>query len=209
MNFVVKPDFLTSEDVEIIKSYEKPSIGEIQNYHIKSVNDAVKGWSIMHDFNKTEVSKEVTQFQGEGTLVDEVPNYYRELGQRIADDVGISSEHMFLQYIVIGSSGEIRKHYDAGKPGYVTYKCNVSVAGPQNDQIHVGDEVLPITLQGLYCFEANLYKHWMESSDIPRIHLSYGYILPYATLGWEEDCPRVRLSNKIWKAYISRTTPDR
>lgn len=202
MKFVVHPDFITQDEVGIIKSYEKPSINEIQNYHIRSVNDAVRGWSIMKDFSQTDISKEVTHFQGDGTIVEEVPAYFQDLGHRIAATLGISDEHMFFQYIVIGSGGEIRKHYDAGKPGYITYKCNICVEGPPEDSIFVGDDELAITPLGLYCFEANLYKHWMNTSDITRIHLSYGYLIPYADLSWDENHPRIRLSNRIWKAYI-------
>jgi len=79
---------------------------------------------------------------------------------------------------MIGSGGEIRKHYDVGIPGYITYKCNICVSGPENDLIYAGKEFLTINPLSLYCFEANLYKHWMNSSPIPRMHLSYGFILP-------------------------------
>jgi hypothetical protein len=204
MKFVVQPDFITQDEVGIIKSYEKPQIGEIQNYHIKSVNDAARGWTIMKDFSRTDASKEVTRFQGDGTLVEEVPVYFKDLGHRIARAVGVSDEHMFFQYIVIGPGGEIRKHYDAGKPGYITYKCNVCVEGPADDFIYVGDDVLSAKPLGLYCFEANLYKHWMDTSDVTRIVLSYGFLVPYDSLGWAEDSPRIRLSNRIWQAYIGR-----
>lgn len=204
MKFVVTPNFITRQDVDIIKSFQKPPTTEILNYHIKSVNDGVKGWSVMYDFNKTAVSQEVTKFQGDGTMIDELPAYYEQLGHRIAETVGVSSENMFFQYILIGSGGQVGKHYDAGKPGYVTYKCNICVEGPAEDLIHVDKGTLPVTPLGLYCFEANLYKHWMETHDAPRIHLSYGYIVPYADLGWSSDAPRVRLSNRIWNAYIQQ-----
>jgi hypothetical protein len=205
MKFVICPNFISPDEVGFIKSFEKPALNEIQNYHIKSVADAVKGWSIMMDFSRTEVSKEVTGFQGDGTLVESVPDYYKQLGHRIAEGVGISAEHMFFQYILVGPGGQIRKHYDAGKPGYVTYKCNICVEGPEDDVIFVGTETLPVTPLGLYCFEANFYKHWMNTSDVPRIHLSYGYLVPYADLGWDENNSRVRLSNRIWQAYIGRS----
>jgi hypothetical protein len=205
MRFLVRDGFLTQDDVKIIKSFEKPSTAEIQNYHIKSVNDAAMGWTIMKDFSQTEVSKEVTRFQGDGTLVENVPDYYKDLGHRIAKAVQVSDEHMFFQYIVVGSRGEIRKHYDAGKPGYVTYKCNLVVEGPPGDYIHVGDDIMVCPTLGMYCFEANLYKHWMEPSDTPRLHLSYGFLVPYADIGWDENHSRVRLSNRIWKSYMSRS----
>jgi len=203
MKFIVQPDFLSTSDVEFIKTFERPESGEIQNYHIKSVNEAVNGWSAMFDISHTPLTEEVVRFQGDGTLGFKYPSYYIELGHRIASAVGVSAENMFFQYIVVGAGGEVRKHYDAGKPGYVTYKCNVVVEGPLQDIVYVGDEVMHLTPSCLYCFEANLYKHWMTVIDSPRIHLSYGFIVPYADLGWDEHSPRVRLSNRIWKAYIS------
>lgn len=203
MNFVTQPNFIDKNDVSIIESFDKPVLEEIQNYHIKHVSDGVKGWSTMFDFSKTSLTKELTKLQGDGTLIKEVPDYYKHLGVRIAEFVGISSENMYFQYIVIGANGEIRKHYDVGKPGYITYKCNICVSGPDNDVIYVGNaDKLEISPLSLYCFEANLYKHWMNSCDIPRVHLSYGFILPYSDLGWDENCLRVRLSNKIWNMYM-------
>jgi hypothetical protein len=44
----------------------------------------------------------------------------------------------------------------------------------------------------------------MNTSDAPRILLSYGFIIPIEELGYKESDSRVRLSNKIWKAFISK-----
>lgn len=204
MNYIVKPNYISQDDVDFIKSFQKPEISEINDHHIKTVNESVKGWSIMHDFSLTDISKEITQFQGDGTLIKDVPVYYKNLGHKIASDLGIKSDHMFFQYILIGSGGQVKKHYDVGKPGYITYKCNICVDGPEKDHIHVGNELMPVTPRGLYCFEANLYKHWMDTCDVPRIHLSYGFILEYSELGFKEESSIIKLSNKIWNLYMSK-----
>lgn len=109
-----------------------------------------------------------------------------------------------FRFIVVGPGGEVRKHYDAGKPGYIVYKCNIVVSGPTNDMIHVGKKTMSIPPKCLYCFEANLYKHWIDPADESRVHLSYGYIVPYSDLGWDVNSDQVRLSNKIWSIYMKK-----
>ena len=202
MRFITKPNFINERDVALIKLFKRPETQEIKNEHIRAVNEQSLGWTSMYDFSKTDLTRELSQFQGDGTCIDSVPDYYRELGLRIASELNISSDNMYFQYISLGAGGQVKQHYDAGKPGYVTYKCNICVEGPDHDVINVHKHEMNIEPRSLYCFEANLYKHWMEASDTPRIHLSYGFILPYADLGWDEESPRIRMSNKIWKAYM-------
>jgi uncharacterized cupin superfamily protein len=96
------------------------------------------------------------------------------------------------------------KHYDAGIPGYITYKCNICVSGPENDTLFIDNSEFNLKLGDLYCFEANFYKHWVNPSEIPRVLLSYGFILPIEELGYKESDSRVRLSNRIWKIFISK-----
>lgn len=205
MKFVTRKNFVTLEEIEEINSYYNSFPREkvvIENNHIKEINEATNGWTILCDLTKTDISIEVSKFQGDATCVEDVPNVLRKISDRIAYDLKISSRHVFVQYISVGSNGEVRKHYDAGKPGYVTYKCNVCLDGPDLDYIYVDSFKHEIDKFDLYCFEANLYKHWMDKSSFPRIHLSYGFIIPYDDLGWYEDHPRIRLSNRIWKNYI-------
>lgn len=195
-------NFITSNEVEEIIQYSPPKLKSIDNDHIKKVNEATNGWSILCDLTQTSVSKEVAKFQGDNTLVDKVPSIFHNLADRISSSLSISKEHVFFQYIVVGKQGEVKKHYDAGKPGFVTYKCNICVDGPELDVIYVDRNEVSINKLDLYCFEANFYKHWMNKNDCPRIHLSYGFLIPYVELGWSESDPRVRLSNRIWRAYI-------
>lgn len=189
------------EQAEIIlHAQNPPEQNEIINEHIREVNAKTKGWSILCDFTKTSVSSTVAKFQGDSTLVQEVPDIYHRLAHRIADKLHLSSEHLFFQLIVLGENGKVSPHYDAGLPGYITYKCNIYVQGPP-DVIFVDKNKIEIQELDLYHFEANLYKHWMEAKNIKRIHLSYGFLIPYKDLGWDADSPRVRLSNKIWKFF--------
>lgn len=198
-------NFISQEESEAILAYS-PTRNDsiIENEHIRAVAEATNGWTVLCDLTKTEVSSEVAKFQGDTTCVDEVPRIFFELADRIADALPVSRDNVFFQYIVLGSGGKVKKHYDAGKPGYITYKCNICVTGPEKDAIFVGDEIMSVSPLDLYCFEANFYKHWMETSEQPRIHLSYGFLLPYSELGWQGDSSRVRLSNRIWEAYIER-----
>jgi hypothetical protein len=208
MKFITVPYFITAEEASQIINFNPPRQEVvIENEHIKTVNDATKGWSVLCDLTNTEVSNEVAKFQGDATLIEQVPEIFHELAERIAHKLSISSNHVFFQYIMVGGNGEVRKHYDAGKPGYITYKCNICVSGPSEDVVHVDDLDMLIGQHDLYCFEANLYKHWMDKSDQTRVHLSYGFLLPYSDLGWEENSPRIRLSNRIWRAYIGNHRP--
>lgn len=205
MNFKKIQAFISeSEKKEIIDyafNYKHENVN-IKNDHIKEVNMATNGWSILYDITKTNISQEISKFQGDSTQINEIPEVFLNISKRIADTLKISSTNVFVQCIYLGKDGEVRKHYDAGKPGYITYKCNIFVDGPDDDVIYVDDTKNIIEKLDLYCFEANLYKHWMDKSNVGRIHLSYGFIIPYDDLGWYEEHPRIRLSNRIWKNYI-------
>lgn len=196
-----------SESSQIIEigNYLKPNENlEIENEHIRTINEGTNGFSILCDFSKTEISSSVAKFQGDATNVDTVPHLLHELAFRISEKTGISKDHVFCQYIKIGSNGKVMKHYDAGIPGYVTYKCNICVSGPEKDTLFIDDSEFSLELGDLYCFEANFYKHWVNSSETPRVLLSYGFILPIEELGYKESDSRVRLSNRIWKTFISK-----
>lgn len=197
-------DFLPQEETnEILNFNYKPNDMFIKNKHIKEVNDSMKGWSILCNFSKNEVTNYISKFQGDSTNVDDVPNIFWYLSTKIADVLNINNNNIFFQYIYIGKNGQVKKHYDAGMPGFITYKANIVILGPKVDYIYVGKDKIEIKPNDLYAFEANFYKHWLEKSDIPRIHLSYGFILPYEELGYNENDPRVKLSNKIWKKWIT------
>lgn len=203
MNFKQIKNFITDKEREAILEFasQEPEKKDIENDHIRKINDLTKGWSTLYDVTKTDVSKQISKFQGDATVVDTIPEIFLELGARIADQ-NIDPTNVFFQYIVVNSGGKVYKHYDAGMPGYITYKCNICVDGPEPDEIYVGKDKFELENKDLYCFEANFYKHWLETSDTKRVHLSYGFIIPYSAFGWDEEDSRVRLSNRIWQKFI-------
>lgn len=198
-------NFITTQEAEeILNSSFLREKKYIENDHIREVNAATNGWTILYDITKTPISQEVSKFQGDTTQIASVPSIFITIADRISQSINISNENVFFQYISLGSGGQVKKHYDAGKPGYITYKCNICIDGPDIDCINVDRVSFPIRKFDLYCFEANLYKHWMEISDKNRIHLSYGFIIPCNDLGWKEKDPRIKLSNRIWSKYINQ-----
>jgi hypothetical protein len=207
MNYRYINDFISdSEREELLrlgKQFESNSCVEITNEHIKKINEGTKGFSILCDMTHTDVSETIAKFQGDATTIETVPDFFHEIADRISKKVGLSKNHIFCQYIVLGAGGRVPKHYDAGMPGYVTYKCNVCISGPETDLLCVDKSEYDLRLGDLYCFEANFYKHWMNASDSARVVLSYGFIVPLEELGYKDTDPRVRMSNRIWKAFIS------
>lgn len=195
-------NFITEEESSLISNFNFSHDNYIDNDHIREVNKATRGYSILCDMTQTDISREVSKSQGDNTLFEKTPPIFRDIGERIANTLQINKDHYFFQYIYLGDCGIVKPHYDAGMPGYITYKCNIFVNGPDLDSIYIDKNTYTIQKLDLYSFEANLYKHWMGSS-VPRIHLSYGFLLPYADLGWT-DCPRIRLSNRIWRTFIER-----
>lgn len=199
LNFISEAE--EQEIVQFARSYQ-PAHTDVNNQHIKSVNDHLKGYSILKDMTETPVSSYLAKYQGDNTVVQTVPDIFYQIKDRIADTLKISKDHVYFQVGIIRAGGEVRPHYDAGMPGYVTYKCNVAVIGPAEDKIYIDKSHLTVQPRCLYAFEASLYKHWAEKCDCDRVLLSYGFMLPYQELGWTEDAPRIRLSKRIWAAFI-------
>lgn len=173
----------------------------ILNRHIKEINDHIKGFSVLCDLSKTGLSNYISQFQGDNTNVDMVSPLIISIKNRIINELELDGEHNFVQIIGIDENGQVKPHYDAAAPGYITYKCNVAISGPENDKIFVGKDYLEYDNRNLYCFEASLYKHWLEPATVPRVLLSYGFLVPYENLGWEEADPRVKMSRKIYSHF--------
>ena len=205
MNFKLIENFISAQEREEILEYSKSQKdvvpGDIKNVHVKAVNEQIKGSSITCDMTNTEVSKAASKYQGDSTCVTSVPELFYNIKDRISDEVKINKENVFFQFLQLKSGGAVPMHYDASAPGYITYKCNIPVIGPNTDDVHIDKSVFSFPMLSLYCFEANLYKHWANASDEKRIILSYGFIVPYADLGWKESDGRVRLSNKLWKKF--------
>jgi len=204
MNLIVLNDFISEAEKNEIAEYSSQCLKpkQIDNPHIKKIDEHTMGGTVLCDFSCNEITKNVIPYQGSGTFVDNVPKLYHALADRISDELKVSNKNVFFQYIVLGAGGRVHSHYDAGMPGYVTYKCNICVSGPDEDSFFVDGQPVTIKPGSLYCFEANLFKHWMRTSDTIRIHLSYGFIVPNEDLGWEANSPRIRLGERIWKAFM-------
>lgn len=204
MNLKIHSNFITEAEAEIIKNYGNEFVdheSKINNEDIRMVNEQTNGWSVACDLTKTEPSQKVSFYQGDATNLAQVPQFFMDLADRIATTLVIDQSHVFFQYIHLGTGGKVLSHYDLGLPGYITYKCNVFVDGPEEDSLSVDKINVPLKKYDLYCFEASLFRHSMESTRYIRTHLSYGFLLPYQDLGWSENDPRVRLSQKIWRKF--------
>lgn len=204
MNFKLINDFISGAEKLEIKSFNFVNkMDKIKNEHIKRLNEETYGCSALYDFSNTELTRYIGGFQGDATKIDEAPEIYYEIGKRIGDTLNLNQDHMFFQYIIVGPGGKVAPHYDAGVPGYATYKCNICVEGPKDDPIHVYKNSYHLNAGDLYCFEANMFKHWLPAGETKRVHLSYAFIIPNADLGWSEDHPKIRLANRIWKNFIN------
>jgi hypothetical protein len=208
MNFKLIKDFIsTTEQTEVLNYGELQQdvvYENIENIHVKAVNEQIKGSSITCDMTGTEISKAAAKYQGDTTCVPFVPELFYNIKDRISNEIGINKEHVFFQFLQLKSGGAVPMHYDVSAPGYITYKCNIPVIGPETDEVYIDKSIFSFPMLSLYCFEANLYKHWANACAQKRIILSYGFIVPYADLGWKESDGRVRLSNKLWKIFIKK-----
>lgn len=203
-NYKHIPGFLSQKEIQECLAWKPPLNDAVfKNEHIGKVNSETVGGSVLCDFSQTEISREVAIFQGDATVISESPEIFHRIADRICDS-DIPGDHVFFQAIWLGAGGKVRSHYDAGKPGYSTYKCNIYLQGPEQDSIWIDGDEFQYSIGDLSCFEANLYKHWLDKSDVPRMYLSYGFIVPIEFMGWEKDDPRIRLSDRIWRKFIGR-----
>ncbi len=207
MNFRLIEGFISMQEQDEILAYgntqQEVVPTEISNIHVKAISEKLKGSSITCDMTGTEVSSAASKYQGDVTCVSAVPQIFYDLKDKIANAININQEHVFFQFLTLNPAGKVPMHYDVAVPGFITYKCNVAVIGPEIDEIYIDKEVFSFPQHSLYCFEASLYKHWAIPSTSKRIVLSYGFMLPYADLGWDINDPRVKLSNRIWKKFQS------
>jgi hypothetical protein len=174
----------------------------LNDHHLKHLISKLNGMSYMYDISKTEMTEKITAFQSGGHVMkDELPPVFYRLIEKITSTVGIPQEHMFLQIVDMNHGGAVHKHYDAAFPGYVNYKCNISVLS-EDYEFTIDDQTVYVKQSDLYCFEASLYKHWTPNPFTGRrILLSFGFMVPYDKLGRNSEDPRVRLSNRILKYF--------
>lgn len=173
------------------------------NVHLSHLIDKIRGNSHMYDISKTEITKEITSFQsgGNDVMKEELTQVFHSLIDRISETINLPLSNSFLQIVDMDKGGIIGGHYDAASDGYINYKCNISVLA-EDYEFTIDSETLNIKEGDLYCFEASLYKHWTNKPFTSRrILLSFGFMLPYETLGRTINDPRVRLSRRIQKIF--------
>jgi hypothetical protein len=176
----------------------------VENIHIKTVAEGLKGVAHMWDISKTEVSTYLSTFQSDGNLrTEELPSSVFDILQRISDLTGFK-ENIFLQIIDQSTGGEIKPHYDTAYPGYINVKANTPVIS-ESYKLFVGEEVWDIEEGDLYTFEASLYKHWALPFNSRRVLLSFGFGVPYEKIGRTKDDPLIRMSERIYRYFQNGT----
>lgn len=204
MNLHSISNFISDEEKNLVTQWSNTCKAkeEPENSHIKEIHDYLNGFALMCDLSNTDISNIVCKFQGDSTIVDSVPEIIVQIRDKISERLSLNKDHSFVQMISMKKGGIVKAHYDAAAPGYITYKCNLHIHGDA-DKIYIDNNIIESKPGSLYCFEASLYKHWVGQCKSNRILLSYGFVLPYKDLGWDEDAPRVKMSNRIYKKFQS------
>jgi len=175
--------------------------GNDSNYHLSELSKDLKGKSCIFDISDTPLTNYITKFQSISDVSkEELPLFIHDIIERITKEFGFPKDHIFLQAVDMNKGGKINPHYDASIDGYINYKCNISVLS-EDYELFVGEESIKIQETDLYGFEASLYKHWTNEFNSRRVFLSFGFIVPYASLNRGESDPRVRLSRRIYKYF--------
>jgi hypothetical protein len=201
-NFKTIKDFLTKKErkdvLECLAGLQNTNSVD-GSVHIETISKELNGNSHMFDISKTEISKQLSNFQS-GNTIQETPEILIKIQNKIADVVDISTDNVFVQLIEMNEGGRILPHYDSSVEGYVNYKCNISVLS-EDYNFYVDNSPVKIKENDFYAFEASLYKHHTDRFNNKRILLSYGFILPYAELGRNKNDYRVNLSRRIIKYF--------
>lgn len=205
MKYSLFHNFLRNDEKNAIIEYVNTinHKSKADNVHLSHLIDKIRGNSHMYDISKTEITKEITSFQsgGNDVMKEELPQVFHSLIDRISETTNLPLSNSFLQIVDMDKGGIIGGHYDAASDGYINYKCNISVLA-EDYEFTIDSETLNIKEGDLYCFEASLYKHWTTKPFTSRrILLSFGFMLPYETLGRTINDPRVRLSRRIKRIF--------
>ena len=209
-NFKKFSDFLSEgERIEILNfvlNFDL-NLSEIQNFHIKTVRSELNGKSFMFNIDETEVSNYLSTFQSGSQVFSRnlLPDTIINLKEKISEKCEIDLENCFLQIIKMKNGGKIRKHYDSTLPGFINYKCNISLMS-DDYTLFTNVENISVKQNDLYCFEASLYKHWTDEFKCDRLLLSFGFGLPLEKLGRKSDDPRVRMSDRIFRYFQDKTS---
>jgi hypothetical protein len=100
----------------------------IENEHIRTVRNHLKGESFIWDISKTDTSNYLANFQSSGNLLDsnQLPQIFKDYIKKTSDKLEIDDSHTFLQIVTMNPGGKISTHYDTGYPGHINYKCNIN-----------------------------------------------------------------------------------
>lgn len=171
------------------------------NHHLTELAKELNGVSHIYDVSKTEMTNYITSYQKLAKSSDEyIPELVYDLISRIAYTLNLPTNNVFFQAVDMKKGGKINPHYDASVDGYINYKCNLCLLS-EDYEFHVDGTDFHIGAGDLYCFEASLYKHWTDVFNSRRVFISFGFLVPYETLGREIGDPRVRLSRRIEKYF--------
>jgi len=209
MRLVVARKFLDEDTrsglLDALKGMDRPA-AKVENEHIREVGLELMGESHIYDISGTKESGYLAGFQSSGNTLDGslLPPVLRDMSERVAEAAGVPPTNRFLQVVRMGPGGRIRRHYDTALPGFVNFKCNLSLLS-EDYVIHVDKTEVRVGQGDLYCFEASLYPHWSGTFTRPRVLLSYGFAVPYADLGLEDSDPRVRMSERIYRVFQERS----
>ena len=203
-NYKIEKNFISDSEADQIRKWIEidglsPEYAD-PNHHLIEIAKSINGVSMIFDISNTNITEYITKFQSVHKVKSVVPDFIKNIVDRVADFNQLPKEHIFLQVIDMKKGGKINPHYDASISGYINYKCNISVISEDYD-IFIGDTSAKIEEKDLYCFEASLYKHWTNEFNSRRIFLSIGFIVPYSVVGRDENDPRVRLSKRIEKYF--------
>ena len=202
---IVKSFCHQSERIEVLKWIDSLNqSGQASNKHMERLANSLKGKALMFNQSQTELTNYISNFQAISDInITEVPQSILDIQKRISDHFNFPMDNIFFQAVDMPQGGRIGVHYDASLTGFINYKCNLSILSEDYD-FYVDKDILRISEGDLYGFEASLYKHWTDEFKNRRVFLSFGFILPYDTLGRKSDDPRVRLSQRIEKYFQSQ-----
>lgn len=207
-------DFITDDEQNQLKGWfekVKENHGEnnvVTQKNLRELQKSINGWSIMRHFSDTETIRQLTYalVEEEEDDMGEIPQFVWDIRNRIINqwDIPNMDRNSFLQMTMVGRGGFVHPHYDPAPDGYVTCRANVFFSTWDGDSIYIDKELFPIKERDLLCFAASLYKHKTEPCQCDkRIFCSFGFLLPYEVFGINEDHPRARLSQRIWKSFIN------
>lgn len=202
-NYKIVKNFLKNDERKLVIDWiNSLKINQsITNHHIKEVRKSLNGNSYMFDISKTSETKHITTYQSSNNVINQdTPQIIENLIDRISDNIKIPKNRVFLQAIQMESGGKVSPHYDSSLPGFINYKCNISVLS-DNYKFYIDKDIVNVNESDLYCFEASLYKHWSDTFTSKRILLSFGFVLSYKELQRDINDPRVRLSERIQKYF--------